>query len=66
MRKTKTLSERKAAEAEIKLRYESLRGTLTERSRRLFAGSEAWPLATAALRQSTGPPASRPRWSGVG
>ena len=41
MRKTKTLSERKAAEAEIKLRYESLRGTLTERSRRLFAGSEA-------------------------
>jgi hypothetical protein len=41
MRKTKTMSERKEAEAEIKMRYESLRGTLTERSRRLFAGSEA-------------------------
>jgi len=41
MAKTKTMSERKAAEAEIKIRYESLRGTLTERSRRLFAGSEA-------------------------
>jgi len=41
MAETKTMTERKAAEAEIKVRYESLRGTLTERSRRLFAGSEA-------------------------
>lgn len=41
MRKTKTMSERKEAEAEIRVRYASLRGTLTERSRRLFAGSEA-------------------------
>lgn len=41
MKQTKTMSERKQAEAEIKVRYESLKGTLTERSRRLFAGSEA-------------------------
>lgn len=33
--------DRKQAEALIKLRYESLGVTLTERSRRLFAGSEA-------------------------
>ncbi len=38
---TKSLSERQQAEAEIKVRYASLQGTLTERSRRLFAGSEA-------------------------
>ena len=41
MKQTKKMSERKQAEAEIKVRYESLKGTLTERSRRLFAGSEA-------------------------
>lgn len=41
MRATKTKDERKKAEAEIRSRYESLRGTLTERSRRLFAGCEA-------------------------
>ena len=41
MMKTKTLEERRQAEAEIKSRYRSLKGTLTERSRRLFAGSEA-------------------------
>lgn len=38
---TKSMKERKEAEAEIKVRYESLQGTFTERSRRLFAGSEA-------------------------
>ena len=38
---TKSMQERKKAEAEIRIRYESLRGTLTERSRRLFAGCEA-------------------------
>jgi hypothetical protein len=41
MKQTKTMTERQQAEAEIKVRYESLKGTLTERSRRLFAGSEA-------------------------
>ena len=41
MTRTKTLTERRQAEAEIKSRYASLQGTLTERSRRLFAGSEA-------------------------
>ena len=39
--KTKAMTERKAAEAEIRERFECLQGTLTERSRRLFAGSEA-------------------------
>ena len=38
---TKSMEERKEAEAEIKVRYASLQGTLTERSRRLFAGCEA-------------------------
>lgn len=41
MTPTKTMNERKNAEAAIRIRYESLRGTLTERSRRLFAGCEA-------------------------
>lgn len=41
MAKTKTKDERRKAEAEIKVRYKSLQGTLTERSRRLFAGCEA-------------------------
>lgn len=41
MRQTKTKEERKKGEEEIRVRYESVKGTLTERSRRLFAGSEA-------------------------
>lgn len=41
MTKPKTQAEKERAEAEIKSRYASLQGTLTERSRRLFAGSEA-------------------------
>ena len=41
MTKSKTRDEKRQAEAEIKSRYASLQGTLTERSRRLFAGSEA-------------------------
>jgi hypothetical protein len=39
--KTKNMTERKAAEVEIRERFECLQETLTERSRRLFAGSEA-------------------------
>lgn len=35
------MDERKKAAAEIRIRYESLDGTMTERSRRLFAGCEA-------------------------
>lgn len=35
------MDERKKAEVEIRIRYESLGGTMTERSRRLFAGCEA-------------------------
>lgn len=41
MTKTKSRDEKEKAEAEIKSRYASLQGTLTERSRRLLAGSEA-------------------------
>jgi hypothetical protein len=41
MTKPKTEDEKRQAEAEIKSRYAALQGTLTERSRRLFAGSEA-------------------------
>ena len=41
MTKPKTRDEKERAEAEIKNRYTSLQGTLTERSRRLFAGCEA-------------------------
>lgn len=41
MATTKSKDERQKAEAEIRLRYQSLQGTLTERSRRLFAGCEA-------------------------
>jgi hypothetical protein len=41
MGKTKTKDERQKAEAEIQIRYQSLQGMLTERSRRLFAGCEA-------------------------
>ena len=39
--KTKNMTKRKAAKAEIRERFERLQGTLTERNRRLFAGSEA-------------------------
>lgn len=39
--KTKSMTQRKATEAEIKVRFECLQDSLTERSRRLFAGSEA-------------------------
>ena len=38
---TKSMTQRKATEAEIRERFECLHGTLVERSRRLFAGSEA-------------------------
>jgi hypothetical protein len=41
MTKAKTQAEKAQAEAEIKSRYARLQGALTERSRRLFAGSEA-------------------------
>ena len=57
MTKTKSLNERREAEAEIKVRFESLRGTLTERSRRLFAGSEALAFGyggIAAVSRATG------------
>jgi hypothetical protein len=39
--KTKSMTERKVAEAEIQARFECLRASLMERARRLFAGSEA-------------------------
>jgi flagellin-like hook-associated protein FlgL len=38
---TNSMAQRKAAESEIKTRFERLQDSLTERSRRLFAGSEA-------------------------
>lgn len=38
---TKSIKERKQAEAEIKIRYASLQGAFSERSQRLFTGSEA-------------------------
>ena len=38
---TKSMSQRQEAEAEIRQRYRRLKGTLTERSKRLFAASEA-------------------------
>ena len=38
---TKSMTQRKAAEAEIKARFEYLGDNLTERGRRLFSGSEA-------------------------
>jgi transposase len=61
MTKTKSMQERREAEAEIKVRYESLKGTLTERSRRLFAGSEALAFGyggIAAVSRATGMSAS--------
>lgn len=57
MSQPKTMVERKQAEAEIKARYESLKGTLTERSRRLLAGSEALAFGwggIAAVSRATG------------
>ena len=39
--KTNNMTKRKVAEAEIRERLECLQETLTERNRRLFAGSEA-------------------------
>ena len=57
MAPTKTKAERKKAEAEIRVRYESLKGTMTERSRRLFAGSEALAFGyggLAAVSRATG------------
>ena len=41
MKKTKTIAQRKEAETDIRERYQRLKDTLTERSRRLFAASEA-------------------------
>lgn len=41
MAKSTEMVKRQKKEAEVKQRYASLKGTLTERSRRLFAGSEA-------------------------
>lgn len=41
MAKNARMAEKQKMEAEVKRRYASLKGTLTERSRRLFAGSEA-------------------------
>ncbi len=38
---TKSMTQRKATESEIRERFECLQGALIERSRRLFAGSEA-------------------------
>jgi len=38
---TKSITQRKASEAEMKARFECLQDSLTERGRRLFAGSEA-------------------------
>ena len=57
MSQPKTTAEKRQAESEIKSRNASLQGTLTERSRRLFAGSEAlafgWGGITA-VRRATG------------
>lgn len=39
--KVKTIGEQETLKAQIKKRYDSLQGTFTERSRRLFVGSEA-------------------------
>src|SRR5262245_62599737 len=38
---TKSMSQRKAAEAEIRERYRRIKSSLTERSKRLFVASEA-------------------------
>jgi hypothetical protein len=57
MTQPKTMVERQQAEAEIQVRYESLKGTLTERSRRLFAVCEALAFGwggIAAVSRATG------------
>jgi len=57
MTATKTMAERKKAETEIQRRYQSLQGTMTERSRRLFAGCEALAFGyggIAAVSRATG------------
>jgi transposase len=57
MNKPKSMAERKEAEAGIKKRYETLKSTLTERARRLFAGSEALAFGfggIAAVSRATG------------
>lgn len=51
------IAERRKREAEIEMRYQSLKGTLTERSQRLFAGSEALAFGyggIAAVSRATG------------
>ncbi|MCE7979591.1 MAG: ISAzo13 family transposase [Caldilinea sp. CFX5] len=51
------MAERQRAEAEIQMRYQSLQGTQTERSRRLFAGCEALAFGyggIAAVSRATG------------
>jgi len=50
MTKPKTRDEKQQSEAEIKSRYASLQGTLTERSRRLLAGSEALAFGWGGIR----------------
>jgi hypothetical protein len=55
--KEKKQKEQKMLEAQIASRYQSLQGTLTERSRRLFAGSEAFAYGwggIAAVSRATG------------
>lgn len=57
MTPTKTMAERRKAESEIQIRYQSLQGTMTERSRRLFAGCEALAFGyggIAAVSRATG------------
>ena len=57
MTPTKTMAERQKAESEIQIRYQSLQGTMTERSRRLFAGCEALAFGyggIAAVSRATG------------
>ena len=54
---TNSMAQRKAAESEIKTRFERLQDSLTERSRRLFAGSEALTFGyggIAAVSRATG------------
>ena len=54
---TKFMTQRKTTEVEIKARFECLQDSLTERGRRLFAGSEAFALGyggIAAASRATG------------
>ncbi len=59
--KTKIMTERKAAEVEIRERFECLQGTLTERSRRLFAGSEALAFGYGGITAASGATGLSPR-----